>query len=91
MAARTMPISTVQPIRRPWVSIAQKIEGCRKRGKGRRRSFQKGVGSLRPLKGESLVRERMGEALLVVSGGLVVEVLRVEPVVWWWVVLSLSF
>jgi hypothetical protein len=69
IAASTMPIRTVQPIRRPWVSIAQKMEGWKKRGKGRRRSFQNDVGSLRPLKGERpFERVRMGE--VAVAGGV---------------------
>jgi predicted transcriptional regulator len=82
MAARTIPIRTVQPIRRPWVSIAQKIEGCKKRGKGRRRSFQKEVGSLRPLKGERPLAVRIAEVVVAAVGGLVEETLVVESVVW---------
>jgi len=51
------------------------MEGWRKSGKGRRRSFQKGVGSLRPLKGERVVREKRPVAGVVLLALRVVLVL----------------
>jgi len=56
MAARTIPIRTVQPIRVPWVRQAQRTEGCRKRGKGRRKRWRKESCVLRPEKGDRVER-----------------------------------
>lgn len=65
MAARMIPMNTVQPISVPWISIAQKMAGWKKRGNGRKSSFQNDSSVLRPVKMAKECREKM----LVEAGG----------------------
>ena len=48
--AMSTPMKTVHPISRPWIRQAQRMAGWKRRGSGRRVSFQKESDDLRPLK-----------------------------------------